>query len=79
MIRSLCRRLGRWLTLRSLAPGQSVVIASGYSLDARLVFIQFTDPHGLRWDWTLTPDLAREWAWQLIGNADLAEQASEGC
>jgi len=79
MLRTLCRRLGRWLTLRSLSRGDSVVLATGYCLDSGMVFIQMRDPNGLHWDWTLSPDQAREFAWKIIGVADLAEQAAENC
>lgn len=77
MFKAICRRLARCFTRLSLSRGQQVGVSTSASLEARLVTIQFVDGAGFCWEWNLTPDLAREWAWSIIGCADRADAAAD--
>lgn len=74
---SLIRWLARRLILNGLSKGQTCDITTGQSLTAGLIFVEFKDPFGIRYEWTMTPDKAREWAWTLITAADQLDNGND--
>lgn len=67
----------RWLLRRCIRPGQTCDITTGQLLSAGLLFVEFKDPFGMRYEWAITPEKAREWAWSLITAADQLDNGND--